>query len=139
MSESLQDAGDGVCVRRAVVGEHPRIVELQKVAYAVNRVRLGREPLPLLAEYDEIFAMQECWVALAGSAPQMAEDVGCDIVDLVRLLGHAARQRERIDRIEVGRVDRSDRLDVGASDLRRKRSSAARTIAVHETIMAAIV
>ena len=68
MSESLQDAGDGVCVRRAVVGEHPRIIELQKVAYAVNRVRLGREPLPLLAEYDEIFAMQECWVALAGSS-----------------------------------------------------------------------
>lgn len=50
-------------IRRATRADIPAIVALQQAAYAQNRVLLGVEPLPLQADYDEIFASMDCWLA----------------------------------------------------------------------------
>jgi ribosomal protein S18 acetylase RimI-like enzyme len=51
---SLRRGGvDGIDVVRA----------LQQAAYARNRELLGREPLPLLADYQDIFRDYEVWLA----------------------------------------------------------------------------
>lgn len=58
-------AGD-VTLRRGDTGDMETVVALQHAAYARNRVLLGREPLPLLADYAQIFRDCEVWVAEAG-------------------------------------------------------------------------
>ena len=50
-------------LRRARVDDVPAITALQQAAYAKNRALLGREPLPLLADYREIFRDYEIWLA----------------------------------------------------------------------------
>jgi ribosomal protein S18 acetylase RimI-like enzyme len=50
-------------LRRATIGDLPAVTALQQAAYAQNRALLGVEPLPLLAEYREIFAQSEVWLA----------------------------------------------------------------------------
>lgn len=54
---------DGVSLRRALDADRAAVVDLQRAAYARNRVLLGCEPLPLLADYDQVFADYEVWVA----------------------------------------------------------------------------
>ena len=61
MSATLA-CGDLV-LRRARPEEQCRIVAIQQAAYARNRAILGVEPLPLLADYAEIMATMETWVA----------------------------------------------------------------------------
>jgi N-acetylglutamate synthase-like GNAT family acetyltransferase len=39
------------------------VVALQQAAYAPNRVILGREPLPLQADYSDVLATKEAWIA----------------------------------------------------------------------------
>ncbi len=46
---------------RARAVDLARVVVLQHAAYARNRVVLGVEPLPLLADYAEIFVTKEVW------------------------------------------------------------------------------
>lgn len=62
---------------------HQAIVALQKAAYAANRVVLGREPLPLLVDYDEIFATHECWVRTQNAAIVGAMFLRCRDLDLL--------------------------------------------------------
>jgi ribosomal protein S18 acetylase RimI-like enzyme len=62
--------------RRAASSDKDAIVALQQAAYAQNRAIIGVEPLPLLADYDEILRRCECWLAEAGD---MAE--GCLILE----------------------------------------------------------
>jgi GNAT superfamily N-acetyltransferase len=50
-------------MRRGRHGDLASVVALQQAAYAQNRAILGVEPLPLLADYDEIFAQSEIWLA----------------------------------------------------------------------------
>src|SRR5947208_3687667 len=50
-------------MRRATTDDLPAVVALQRAAYAKNRVILGVEPLPLLADYAEIFANYEAYLA----------------------------------------------------------------------------
>jgi ribosomal protein S18 acetylase RimI-like enzyme len=50
-------------LRRADSRDLPAVVALQRTAYARNRALLGVEPLPLLADYDEIARAMEVWVA----------------------------------------------------------------------------
>ena len=50
-------------LRRATLDDLPAVVALQRAAYAKNRPLLGVEPLPLLADYAEIFADYEVWLA----------------------------------------------------------------------------
>lgn len=50
-------------LRRATLDERPAIEALQRKAYARNRELLGVEPLPLMADYDEIMRTMETWVA----------------------------------------------------------------------------
>ena len=50
-------------IHRAKRTDVPAIIALQRVAYAQNRALLGVEPLPLQADYDEIFASMDCWLA----------------------------------------------------------------------------
>lgn len=52
-----------VSIRRAARTDIPAIVALQQAAYAQNRALLGVEPLPLQADYHEIFAGMDCWLA----------------------------------------------------------------------------
>jgi ribosomal protein S18 acetylase RimI-like enzyme len=50
-------------LRRATLADRDAVVALQHAAYAKNRALLGVEPLPLLADYDEVFARYEIWLA----------------------------------------------------------------------------
>lgn len=50
-------------VRRATTADLDRLIALQRSAYARNRPLLGVEPLPLLADYVEIFGTMEIWLA----------------------------------------------------------------------------
>lgn len=64
----------GPAIRLATVNDHAAVLALQHAAYARNRIVLNAEPLPLLADYDAIFADSETWeiwvahmVGLAGA------------------------------------------------------------------------
>lgn len=50
-------------MRRAGPGDLEAVVALQRAAYARNRVLLGREPLPLQADYEQILKGYEIWLA----------------------------------------------------------------------------
>jgi GNAT superfamily N-acetyltransferase len=50
-------------LRRAVAGDLSAVTALQRAAYAKNRPLLGVEPLPLLADYTEVFADYEVYLA----------------------------------------------------------------------------
>jgi GNAT superfamily N-acetyltransferase len=50
-------------LRRAVAGDLPAVTALQRAAYAKNRPLLGVEPLPLLADYAQVFADYEVYLA----------------------------------------------------------------------------
>ena len=50
-------------LRRAKPDDLPAVVGLQRAAYAKNRPLLGVEPLPLLADYAEILAEYEVYLA----------------------------------------------------------------------------
>jgi ribosomal protein S18 acetylase RimI-like enzyme len=53
----------GLSLRRASIDDLDAVLALQQAAYSRNRVLLGREPLPLLADYAEIFRDYEVWLA----------------------------------------------------------------------------
>ena len=50
-------------LRRASAADQPAVVAVQRRAYARNRVLLGVEPMPLLADYDVVFRDMEVWVS----------------------------------------------------------------------------
>jgi GNAT superfamily N-acetyltransferase len=50
-------------LRSAVAGDLPAVTALQRAAYAKNRPLLGVEPLPLLADYAQVFADYEVYLA----------------------------------------------------------------------------
>jgi len=50
-------------MRRATHQDVGALRALQQAAFAWNREILGVEPLPLLADYDEVVATRECWLA----------------------------------------------------------------------------
>jgi ribosomal protein S18 acetylase RimI-like enzyme len=50
-------------LRRATIEDLPQVVALKRAAYAKNRVILGVEPLPLLADYQQVFANYEVYLA----------------------------------------------------------------------------
>jgi GNAT superfamily N-acetyltransferase len=52
-----------VTFRRATDLDRPAVETLQHAAYARNRRLLGVEPLPLQADYAEIFRSMEVWLA----------------------------------------------------------------------------
>ncbi len=53
----------GLSLRRAGIGDLDAVLGLQQAAYARNRALLGCEPLPLLADYQDIFRDHEVWLA----------------------------------------------------------------------------
>lgn len=55
-------------LRRATIADLPAVTALQQAAYAKNRVILGVEPLPLLADYAQVFSDYEAWLAERGGA-----------------------------------------------------------------------
>ena len=50
-------------LRRATIDDLPAVTALQRSAYHKNRAILGVEPLPLLADYAEIFSHCEVYLA----------------------------------------------------------------------------
>jgi ribosomal protein S18 acetylase RimI-like enzyme len=52
-----------ITFRRAEAVDLGQVKALQASAYARNRRLLGMEPLPLQADYDEIFRTMEIWLA----------------------------------------------------------------------------
>lgn len=50
-------------LRRATPGDLSAVTALQQAAYAKNRPILGVEPLPLLADYAQVFSDYEVWLA----------------------------------------------------------------------------
>jgi len=50
-------------LRRAGVADMAAVTALQAAAYAANRQALGVEPLPLLADYADVFCHCEVWLA----------------------------------------------------------------------------
>jgi len=50
-------------LRRADAADIAAVTALQRAAYAGNRVVLGVEPLPLMAQYADVFAAFEIWLA----------------------------------------------------------------------------
>lgn len=50
-------------LRRATAADLPAVTALQQAAYAKNRPLLGVEPLPLLADYAQVFADYEVYLA----------------------------------------------------------------------------
>ena len=59
-------------LRRATVADFAAVVALQHAAYAPNQVRLGVVPLPLQADYAEIFRSMQVWVADAADGQGIA-------------------------------------------------------------------
>jgi ribosomal protein S18 acetylase RimI-like enzyme len=49
-------------LRRADAADIARVTALQRAAYARNRSILGVEPLPLLADYADVFSTCEVWL-----------------------------------------------------------------------------
>lgn len=49
-------------MRRATRADVAALRVVQHAAFAWNRAVLGVEPLPLLADYDEVVATKECWL-----------------------------------------------------------------------------
>ncbi len=71
MTDAVLSCGsndDGLVLSRASLRDRDQVVALQQAAYARNRALLGVEPLPLLVDYDEIFATHEIWVTRSGAA-----------------------------------------------------------------------
>ena len=56
-----------ISIHRATYEDLPAIVALQHAAYAGNHDVIGVVALPLQADYDEVFAHYECWIAGDGS------------------------------------------------------------------------
>ncbi len=54
-------------MRRATRGDFEAVVAVQRAAYARNRALLGVEPLPLIADYEEILRDYEVWVTGEGA------------------------------------------------------------------------
>jgi len=52
-----------VTLRRATLDDLTAVVALQRAAYAKNRPLLGVEPLPLLADYAQVLADYEVYLA----------------------------------------------------------------------------
>ena len=50
-------------LRRGTLDDLPAVTALQRAAYAKNRPLLGVEPLPLLADYAQVFADYEVYLA----------------------------------------------------------------------------
>src|SRR2546421_6859517 len=50
-------------LRRATRDDLPAVMALQRTAYAKNRAILGVEPLPLLADYEQVFSNYEVYLA----------------------------------------------------------------------------
>lgn len=50
-------------LRRASRDDLPAVTALQRAAYAKNRAILGVEPLPLLADYGQVFSDYEVYLA----------------------------------------------------------------------------
>src|SRR5205807_9192930 len=50
-------------LRQAIRDDLPAVTALQRAAYAKNRAILGVEPLPLLADYEQVFADYEVYLA----------------------------------------------------------------------------
>jgi GNAT superfamily N-acetyltransferase len=61
----MLEVGD-LALRRAVSGDFESVVAIQRAAYARNRELLGVEPLPLLADYEQILRDYEVWVTAEG-------------------------------------------------------------------------
>lgn len=68
MSPLAHVAPAPVRFRQATAADRPAVEALQHAAYARNRKLLGVEPLPLQADYGEIFATMEVWLAEEGDA-----------------------------------------------------------------------
>lgn len=58
----------GIVLVRAKPEDRAAVERLQKAAYARNRELLGVEPLPLQADYQEIFANHEVWIKPAAGS-----------------------------------------------------------------------
>ena len=54
-------------LRRAWPADFESVVAIQRAAYARNRELLGVEPLPLMADYEQIFRDYEVWVTAEGA------------------------------------------------------------------------
>ncbi len=54
-------------MRRATRDDFEAVVAVQRAAYARNRALLGVEPLPLIADYEEILRDYEVWVTGEGA------------------------------------------------------------------------
>jgi len=63
---------EGMRLRRGEAPDHDRLVALQRAAYAVNRVMLGLEPLPLRADYRQVLAEREVWLGEDGDGRLVA-------------------------------------------------------------------
>jgi ribosomal protein S18 acetylase RimI-like enzyme len=50
-------------LRRATIDDLPAVMTLQRAAYDKNRAILGIEPLPLMADYAQIFSHYEVYLA----------------------------------------------------------------------------
>jgi ribosomal protein S18 acetylase RimI-like enzyme len=50
-------------LRRATIDDLAAVAALQQAAYAKNRAILGVEPLPLIADYRDVFSKYEVWLA----------------------------------------------------------------------------
>src|SRR5207302_10963265 len=50
-------------LRQAIRDDLPAVTALQRAAYAKNRAFLGVEPLPLLADYQQVFSDYEVYLA----------------------------------------------------------------------------
>lgn len=50
-------------LRHATIGDLRAVTALQQAAYAKNRTILGVEPLPLMADYEQVFSDYEVYLA----------------------------------------------------------------------------
>lgn len=65
-------AAGGLVLLRAEPGDRAAVERLQQAAYARNRERLGMEPLPLQADYGDIFRDCEVWIKAGATEGEVA-------------------------------------------------------------------
>lgn len=63
MSAAVRLTAGDLPMMRATTADRLEVEGLQRAAYARNRDLLGVEPLPLLADYANIFRDMEVWIA----------------------------------------------------------------------------
>jgi ribosomal protein S18 acetylase RimI-like enzyme len=93
--------GDGFALRRAVAADAPAIRVLVRAAYQHYVARIGREPMPMTADYDRAVVAHQIWLlddANGLAAVLELKPCGGGELSIENIAVHPSRQKSGIGR-----------------------------------------